>query len=76
VRKRSLLDKDLADLYQVTTGNLNKAVRRNQDRFPEDFMFQLTAEELESLIFQSGISNDRQFVAEVDFAPMPSPNRG
>jgi hypothetical protein len=43
----------------VTTGNLNKAVKRNQDRFPEDFMFQLTVEELESLIFHSGISNAR-----------------
>ena len=56
--QKVLLDKDLADLYQVTTGNLNKAVRRNQDRFPEDFMFQLTPEELESLIFQLGISNE------------------
>jgi hypothetical protein len=55
--QKALLDRDLADLYQVTTGNLNKAVGRNQDRFPEDFMFQLTAEELESLIFQNGISN-------------------
>jgi hypothetical protein len=37
-----LLDSDLALLYQVTTGNLNLAVRRNADRFPEDFMFQLS----------------------------------
>jgi len=36
-----LLDKDLANLYQVTTGNLNKAVQRNLKRFPSDFMFQL-----------------------------------
>jgi len=54
-----LLDADLAALYQVTTGNLNKAVRRNQERFPEDFMFQLTPEEAESLIFQFGTSKDR-----------------
>jgi hypothetical protein len=41
-----LLDSDLAILYGVTTGNLNKAVKRNADRFPSDFMFQLKAEEL------------------------------
>ncbi|MEI7526282.1 MAG: ORF6N domain-containing protein, partial [Mariniphaga sp.] len=36
-----MLDKDLAELYGVSTGNLNKAVKRNIKRFPEDFMFQL-----------------------------------
>ena len=55
-----MLDKDLAELYQVTTGNLNKAVKRNIMRFPPDFMFQLTKEEFEKLrtdlIFQNGIS--------------------
>jgi hypothetical protein len=40
-----MLDSDLAGLYQVATRVLNQAVRRNLDRFPEDFMFQLTAEE-------------------------------
>ena len=56
-----MLDKDLAELYHVTTGNLNKAVKRNIKRFPLDFMFQLTNEEFlklkENLIFQNGISN-------------------
>ena len=56
-----MLDKDLADLYHVTTGNLNKAVKRNQKRFPLDFMFQRNQEEFqklkENLIFQNGISN-------------------
>ena len=56
-----MLDKDLAELYHVTTGNLNKAVKRNIKRFPPDFMFQLTNEEFlklkENLIFQNGISN-------------------
>ena len=52
-----MLDSDLADLYQVETKNLNKAINRNRTRFPEDFMFQLTAEEWESLRFQSGTSN-------------------
>ena len=57
--ERVLLDFDLARLYCVTTGNLNKAVRRNRERFPTDFMFQLTAEETKSLIFQFGISKGR-----------------
>jgi len=47
-----MLDSDLADLYQVTTGNLNLAVRRNLNRFPEDFMFQVSKEETESLLLQ------------------------
>jgi len=52
-----MLDKDLATLYGVTTGNLNKAVSRNIDRFPDDFMIQLTDEEFKNLIFQFGISS-------------------
>ncbi len=52
-----MLDKDLAELYEVTTGNLNKAVKRNIKRFPEDFMFQLSKKEFENLIFQIGTSN-------------------
>ena len=43
---RVILDKDLAQMYDVTTSNLNKAVKRNSDRFPEDFMFQLTMKNL------------------------------
>src|SRR5438132_3497393 len=57
--EKVLLDFDLAPLYGVTTGNLNKAMRRNCERFPSDFMFQLTAAEAESLIFQFGISKGR-----------------
>lgn len=53
---RVILDKDLAVLYGVTTGNLNKAVKRNAERFPDDFMFQLTNEEFD-LIFQNGTSS-------------------
>lgn len=52
-----MLDRDLAELYQVTTGNLNKAVQRNLKRFPEDFMFQLNNTEFKNLIFQSGTSS-------------------
>jgi len=51
-----MLDSDLAELYQVTTGNLNKAVKRNLRRFPVDFMFQLNEKEFEILIFQFGRS--------------------
>ena len=50
--QKVMLDSDLAELYEVTTGNLNLAVRRNRRRFPEDFMFQLTAEETGSLLLQ------------------------
>ena len=55
--KKVMLDEDLAELYGVSTGNLNKAVNRNLDRFPSDFMCQLTKDEAESLRFQIGISN-------------------
>ena len=54
--ERVILDSDLAAIYGVTTFNFNKAVKRNIERFPEDFMFQLTKEEFESLKFQTGIS--------------------
>ncbi len=55
--KKVMLDDDLAELYGVTTGNLNKAVKRNISRFPDDFMFQLTKEEFDILLFQIGISS-------------------
>jgi phage regulator Rha-like protein len=58
-----MLASDLAELYEVETKALNRAVKRNQDRFPEDFVLQLTAEEAESLRFHSGTSN-------------PAPTRG
>jgi DNA-binding PadR family transcriptional regulator len=57
--EKVMLDADLARLYGVTTGNLNKAVKRNQARFPGDFMFQLNDKETENLIFQSGRSRGR-----------------
>ena len=52
---RVILDRDIAKLYGVTTGNLNKAVKRNMDRFPERYMFQLSHDEF--LLFQNGISS-------------------
>jgi len=53
-----MLDSDLAKLYEVETKSLNRQVRRNISRFPEDFMFQLTREEYESLKCQIGISKE------------------
>jgi hypothetical protein len=58
---RVILDADIASLYGITTFNLNKAVTRNRDRFPKDFMFRLTEREHENLIFQSGISRSRRW---------------
>jgi hypothetical protein len=52
-----MLDRDLAELYGVITGNLNKTVKRNIKRFPDDFLFQLKQEEFDNLIFQIGISS-------------------
>lgn len=56
-KERVLLDADLAALYGVETGALVRAVKRNPDRFPPDFMFQLDREEWEHLRSQSGISS-------------------
>jgi len=55
--KKVMLDSDLAKLYGVPTGLLNLAVKRNIDRFPSDFMFQLTKEEVKPLTLQIAISN-------------------
>jgi hypothetical protein len=55
--QKVMLDSDLAVLYEVETFNLNKAVKRNIERFPNDFMFQLTKAEWENLIFHFGISS-------------------
>ena len=54
--QKVMLDSDLAKLYGVLTKNLNKAVKRNIERFPSDFMFQLTKEEYDNLKFQIGTS--------------------
>ncbi len=55
--KKVMLDRDLAELYGVETRVLNQAVRRNERRFPDDFMFQLTMKELEDWKSQNVISN-------------------
>lgn len=56
-----MLDSDLAFLYQVETGALNRAMKRNIGRFPEDFCFQLTKDEYENLKCQIGISSENSY---------------
>jgi hypothetical protein len=58
--EKVLLDSDLAELYGVTTSNMNKAVQRNLDRFPPDFMFQLTESEMELLKSQTVIAKNTE----------------
>jgi len=55
--KKVMIDRDLAELYGVETRALNQAVRRNEKRFPEDFMFQMTLEEMQEWKSQIVISN-------------------
>jgi hypothetical protein len=55
--KKVMLDSDLGKIYGVTTSRLNEQVKRNQHRFPADFMFQLTKEEWDDLMSQNAISN-------------------
>jgi hypothetical protein len=56
--KQVMLDSDLAMLYQVETKNLNKAMKRNENRFPNDFCFQLSETEYQALRFQFGTSKE------------------
>ena len=58
--QKVMLDFDLARLYQVSTGALNQAVKRNIERFPADFMFQLTGEEVQNMMSQFVISSKRK----------------
>ena len=57
--QKVMLDSDLAKIYGVSTTRLNEQVKRNQERFPEDFMFRLTREEFKSLISQIATSKGR-----------------
>jgi hypothetical protein len=54
--QRVILDSDLAAIYGVNTGRLNEAVKRNAERFPADFTFQITVQEIENLRSQIAIS--------------------
>jgi hypothetical protein len=55
--QRVILDKDIAQLYEIETRVLNQSVKRNIDRFPEDFMFQLNKQELESIELKNNVKN-------------------
>ncbi len=66
--QKVMLDKDLAVLYEVETKVLNQAVKRNADRFPPDFMFQLNDKEFESLRSQFVTSNPRGGIRYLPFA--------
>ena len=59
-----MLDRDLAELYGVETKRLNEQVKRNIERFPEDFMFQLTRNELESVKSQFATSPNNMFAGQ------------
>jgi len=67
-RLKVMMDYDLSRLYDVTTGNLNKAVKRNFERFPKDFMFQLSRQEYNSLRFQFGILEKGQHSKYLPYA--------
>ena len=72
-----MLDSDLAELYGVATKVLIQAVKRNGDRFPEDFMFRLSSEEFDRLRHQIGTSSLRsQFVTSNPVAERDGPTRG
>jgi phage regulator Rha-like protein len=58
--KKVMLDRDLAELYNVDTKQLKRAVRRNKDRFPDDFMFELSKRELANWRYQIGTSNSEK----------------
>ncbi len=69
-----MLDRDLAELYRVETGQLKRAVVRNINRFPTDFMFQLTKKELENWRCQFGISNNIKM--GLRYSPMAFTEKG
>lgn len=56
--QRVMLDADLAELYGIATKTLVRAMKRHEQRFPGDFMFQLTADEFDALRYQFGTSNN------------------
>ncbi len=66
--KRVMIDRDLAELYGVTTFRLNEAVKRNKNRFPEDFMFQLTQQEKEEVIANCDNLKSLKFSAHLPYA--------
>ncbi|MCL7763857.1 ORF6N domain-containing protein [Polaribacter sp. Z014] len=72
--QKVMLDRDLADLYQVETKRLKEAVRRNINRFPDDFMFEMTKKELENWRTQIATSNSDKM--GLRYAPMVFTEQG
>jgi len=72
--QKVMLDRDLAELYDVETKRLNEAVRRNIDRFPEDFMFELTQDEFDSL--RSQIATSKKGRGGVRYLPIAFTEQG
>jgi hypothetical protein len=72
--QKVMLDRDLAELYEVETKQLKRAVRRNIDRFPSDFMFELTKSELESWRYQFGTSKGE--IKGLRYKPMAFTEQG
>jgi hypothetical protein len=66
--EKVLLDFNLANLYQIETRALKQAVRRNRDRFPDDFLFELNAREMEALVSQSVIPSSKKFGGAAPYA--------
>jgi hypothetical protein len=73
--QRVILDMDLASLYGVPTKRLNEQFRRNRERFPEDFAFQLTTEDASALTSQFAISNAKANLKSQNAASNPTVNR-
>jgi len=65
--KKVMIDRDLAELYGVTTKRLNEQVKRNLKRFPDDFMFQITKEEKEEIVLQFEHLNGLKFSASLPY---------
>ena len=72
--QKVMIDNDLADLYDIETKRLKEAVRRNSDRFPEDFMFELTQKEFESL--RSQIATSKTGRGGARYLPMAFTEQG
>ena len=67
--KQVMLDSDVAMLYHYETKNINKAMKRNIDRFPEDFCFQLTEKEVKVMWFQNGTTLDNMKYRSIKYLP-------
>jgi len=66
--QKVILDRDLALFYQVETRRLKEQVKRNIERFPDDFMFQLTNEEINSMVSQNAIPSKQHLGGSLPFA--------